>query len=141
MDTGIAVLRATEQQKNSLEQFRNGNWAIKFIQDANGNWIIGKSIIHNPKYADIKVQLEQLEEIPYNPVLEDTMLTTISLFIYSTLSGVNGAVERIKEATGTEYAIFSDGANFAIIADEVSDAHTSKTATEVDASAWAEFIQ
>ena len=67
----MTVLKATTEQKNSFEQFRNGNWAIKFIKDADGNWIIGKSILDNNKYESIKPQLEQLEEIPYNPVIEE----------------------------------------------------------------------
>ena len=71
MDTSITVLKATTEQKNTLEQFVNGNWAIKFIQDSNGNWVIGKSILVNSKYEAIKSQLKALEEIPYNPVIEE----------------------------------------------------------------------
>ena len=67
----MTVLKATTEEKNSLEQFRNGNWAIKFIQDADGNWIIGQSILENNKYTDVKSELEALEEIPYNPVIEE----------------------------------------------------------------------
>ena len=67
----MTVLKATQLQKESLEQFRNGNWAIKFIQDADGNWIIGKSILENSKYAQVRNELLALEEIDYNPKQEE----------------------------------------------------------------------
>lgn len=70
----MTVLKATQQQKESLESFENGQWVIRFVQDADGNWIIGKSILENSKYSAVKNELSQLEEIPYNPKAEEEII-------------------------------------------------------------------
>ncbi|NRA48035.1 MAG: hypothetical protein HRU12_02790 [Phaeodactylibacter sp.] len=132
MDTSITVLKATAAEVAQLEQFRNGNFAVQFILDAAGNHIIGESILQNRMYAAIHSELNALERIPYKPVVEEVA----SVFIYSTLSGVKNAVQRIKDETGMHYNIFTDGAQYAMAADETTDAHTSKTAQEIDLNNW-----
>lgn len=67
----MTVLKATEQQKAILESFTNGQWVIRFVEDADGNWIIGKSILENSKYAQVRNELLALEEIDYNPKQEE----------------------------------------------------------------------
>ena len=67
----MKVLKATQQQKDSLESFTNGQWVIRFVEDAGGNWIIGKSILENSKYAQVRNELLALEEIDYNPKQEE----------------------------------------------------------------------
>ena len=67
----MTVLKATQEQKESLESFANGQWVIFFIEDADGNFIIGKSILENSKYNQVRNELLALEEIPYNPKVEE----------------------------------------------------------------------
>ena len=63
----MEVLKANSEQYEALNGFTNGNSHISFIQDANDNWIIGKEILTDDKFLEIRNQLEQLEVIPYNP--------------------------------------------------------------------------
>ncbi len=67
----MKVLKATQEQKESLESFTNGQWIIRFVEDADGNFIIGKSILKNPKYNQVRDELLALQEIPYNPETEE----------------------------------------------------------------------
>lgn len=63
----ITVLKATEQQKQDLEgNYNNGN-IIRFIQDADGNWIIGENTLTDPNFAEVHDQLNELEKIEYKP--------------------------------------------------------------------------
>ena len=61
------VLKANTQQYEALNGFSNGNNYIDFIEDANDNWIIGKEILTDDEFLEIRNQLKQLEVIPYNP--------------------------------------------------------------------------
>ena len=61
------VLKANQEQFSNLEGFSNGNSYIKFTQDADDNHIIGKQILTDDKFLEIRNQLEQLKVIPYNP--------------------------------------------------------------------------
>jgi hypothetical protein len=61
------VLKANQEQFSNLEGFSNGNSYIKFTQDADDNYIIGKEVLTDNKFLEIRNQLEQLEVIPYNP--------------------------------------------------------------------------
>ena len=63
----MEVLKANSEQYEALNGFTNGNSHISFIQDANDNWIIGKEVLTDDKFLEIRNQLEQLEVIPYNP--------------------------------------------------------------------------
>ena len=67
----MKVLKATQEQKESLESFTSGQWIIRFVEDADGNFIIGKSIFENAKYDQVRNELLALEEIPYNPKVEE----------------------------------------------------------------------
>ena len=60
------VLKANQEQFSNLEGFSNGNSYIKFTQDANDNHIIGKEVLTDDKFLEIRNQLKQLEVIPYN---------------------------------------------------------------------------
>jgi hypothetical protein len=63
----ITVLKATEQQKKDLEgNYNNGN-IIRFIQDADGNWIIGEDVLTDPNFAEVHDQLNELGKIEYKP--------------------------------------------------------------------------
>jgi hypothetical protein len=63
----MEVLKANTQQYESLQGFANGNHIIDFSQDADDNHIIGKEVLTDDKFLEIRNQLEQLEVIPYNP--------------------------------------------------------------------------
>lgn len=61
----MKVLKATQEQFESLDGWSNGNNILKFTKDADGNWIVGKQILSNGNFSDIHDQLSQLEEIDY----------------------------------------------------------------------------
>ena len=61
------VLKANTQQYEVLQGFANHNHIINFSLDADDNYIIGKQILTDDKFLEIRNQLEQLEVIPYNP--------------------------------------------------------------------------
>ena len=61
------VLKANTQQYKVLQGFANGNHIIDFSSDADDNYIIGKQILTDDKFLEIRNQLKQLEVIPYNP--------------------------------------------------------------------------
>ena len=63
----MEVLKANTQQYEVLQGFANHNHIINFSQDADGNKIIGKEVLTDDKFLEIRNQLEQLEVIPYNP--------------------------------------------------------------------------
>jgi hypothetical protein len=61
------VLKANTQQYEDLQGFANGNHIIDFSLDADDNYIIGKQVLTDDKFLEIRNQLEQLEAINYNP--------------------------------------------------------------------------
>ena len=63
----MKVLKANTAQYEALNGFTNGNSRIKFVKDADDNYIIGKEVLTDDKFLEIRNQLEQLEVIPYNP--------------------------------------------------------------------------
>ena len=63
----MEVLKANTQQYESLQGFANGNHIINFSSDADDNYIIGKQVLTDDKFLEIRNELEQLEVIPYNP--------------------------------------------------------------------------
>ena len=63
----MEVLKANSEQYEALKNFSNGNNYIDFIEDADGNNTIGKEVLTDDKFVEIRNQLKQLEVIPYNP--------------------------------------------------------------------------
>ena len=63
----MEVLVANTQQYRALQGFANGSYIIDFSLDADDNYIIGKQILTDDKFLEIRNQLKQLEVIPYNP--------------------------------------------------------------------------
>ena len=59
------VLKANTAQYEALNGFTNENSHISFIQDADGNNIIGKEVLTDDKFLEIREELEQLEVIIY----------------------------------------------------------------------------
>ena len=67
----MKVLRASEYQKKNLHGQRMGNHVIEFAKDANGEWIIGKAVLNNPRFEDLQSKLVRLTEIEYAPPIEE----------------------------------------------------------------------
>lgn len=65
----MIVLKApTIKIKNSIEGQTKPYNLIEFFQDANGNWIVPKSILNDPKFSHI-TELNNLIEIDFNPIV------------------------------------------------------------------------
>lgn len=68
----MKVLKApTVDVKNRIEGLTNGTHLIRFILDMNNNWVVGKQILNDSKFLHLHYDLQQLEEIDYNPIIED----------------------------------------------------------------------
>ena len=65
----MKVLKATEAQYNDLNGYANGNSKLEFVKDAYGNWIVGKLVLSDIAFLPIRPQLEELEEIEFNPII------------------------------------------------------------------------
>ena len=63
----MEVLKANSEQYEALKNFSNGNNYIYFIEDADGNNTVGKEVLTDDKFVEIRNQLEELEVITYNP--------------------------------------------------------------------------
>lgn len=66
----MIVLKATQAQYDALDGYRNGDNLLKFVKDANDNWIVGTAVLDDPVFAAIHDQLNELERIEYVPVPE-----------------------------------------------------------------------
>lgn len=63
----MIVIKATPEQKKQLEgEYLNG-YRLTFIEDADGNWIVGVGVLTNPNFAPIHEELKELQVIPHNP--------------------------------------------------------------------------
>jgi len=63
----MEVLKANDIQYEALNGFTNENSHISFIEDADDNWIVGKEVLTDDKFLEIRNELEELEVINYNP--------------------------------------------------------------------------
>jgi len=63
----MEVLKANNAQYEALNNFTNENSHISFIQDADGNNIIGKEVLTDDKFLEIREKLKNLEEITFKP--------------------------------------------------------------------------
>ena len=67
----MEVLKANNAQYEALNNFTNENSHISFIQDADDNYIIGKEVLTDDKFLEIRNQLEELEVLNYNPKITE----------------------------------------------------------------------
>ena len=67
----MEVIKANEKQYSNLNGFRNGNNKLEFLKDFDNNWIVGKEVLTDDKFLEIRNELEQLEVIPYNPKITE----------------------------------------------------------------------
>lgn len=66
------VFKATQEQYEALNGYRNGNDILSFNKDADGNWVVAIAIAANPAFIDIKpILIHKLERINYNPKTEE----------------------------------------------------------------------
>jgi len=63
----MKVLKATLKQKNALEGFYEEGYELKFIEDANGNWVVNDKVVNNGHFLSIREQLQALPLIDYVP--------------------------------------------------------------------------
>ena len=63
----MEVHKANDIQYEALNGFTNENSHISFIEDADDNWIVGKEVLTDDKFLEIRNELEELEVINYNP--------------------------------------------------------------------------
>lgn len=66
----MKVLKASINDYNELNGFQIGVHKIEFIKDADNNWITAVEVKSNPAFEAILNQLNELEEIEYNPIIE-----------------------------------------------------------------------
>jgi len=63
----MKVLKATLYKKNKLEGIYKNGAELKFIQDANNNWVVNDSVLFDSDFEEIKTQLELFPLIDYEP--------------------------------------------------------------------------
>lgn len=63
----MKVLKATLKQKNSLEGFYEDGYELRFVEDANGNWVVNDKVVNNGHFLSIREQLQALPLIDYVP--------------------------------------------------------------------------
>lgn len=63
----MKVLKATLKQKNALEGFYEEGYELRFIEDANGNWVVNDKVVNNGHFLSIREQLQALPLIDYVP--------------------------------------------------------------------------
>lgn len=61
------VLKATLAQKNQLEGIYEDGNELRFIEDADGNWVVNDKVVTNGHFLSIREQLEALPIIDFNP--------------------------------------------------------------------------
>jgi len=61
----MIVLKATQSQYEALNGYTYKVNTLQFAKDGNNNWIVGKEVIHNGNFLEIRTQLLELEEIEY----------------------------------------------------------------------------
>jgi hypothetical protein len=63
----IKVLKATQSQYEALNGYTNKASQLLFIQDKFNNWIVGKEVLNDVNFLEIKPQLLELTEIDFQP--------------------------------------------------------------------------
>jgi hypothetical protein len=63
----MKVLKATLAQYEALNGYTNKASQLLFIQDKFDNWIVGKEVLSDVNFLEIKPQLLELSEIDFIP--------------------------------------------------------------------------
>jgi hypothetical protein len=61
----MKVLKATQEQKEALEGFYEEGYELRFVEDANGNWVVNDKVVTNGHFLSIREQLQSLPLIDY----------------------------------------------------------------------------
>lgn len=64
----MIVLKATHEQHDILDGYKNGHNVLRFAKDGNDNWIVGLEVLDDIAYKSIHHQLQELEQIEYEPM-------------------------------------------------------------------------
>ena len=64
------VLKATEQQYESLNGYRKGSSVLGFIKDNNNNWVVNTAVLSDPAFIEIESQLQELEIIQFEEYID-----------------------------------------------------------------------
>lgn len=67
----MKVLKANQEQYEQINGFQNGVHRLEFSKDANDNWVIPSAVKENIAFSSIVDALNLLEEIDYNPIIEE----------------------------------------------------------------------
>ena len=61
----MKVLTPTQAQFNALNGYQKGLSKLLFAKDGNNNWIVGKEVLNDVNFLQIKPQLLELSEIDF----------------------------------------------------------------------------
>ena len=64
----MIVLKANQEQYQSLNKYHNKQNVLRFLKDANDNWIVPLSVLKDSAFEPIHDQLNELERIEYVPI-------------------------------------------------------------------------
>ena len=62
------VLKATQEQYDALNGYRNKSHRLIFDKDGNNNWVVCVGVLSSPHFKEIHNQLNELERIEYVPI-------------------------------------------------------------------------
>ena len=63
----MLVLKANEEQYNSLNNYENNGNILEFSKDKNNNWVVGINVLTAECFYEIWHELSKLETIDYIP--------------------------------------------------------------------------
>jgi hypothetical protein len=63
----MKVLTPTQAQFNALNGYQKGSSELLFVKDKFDNWIVGKEVLSDVNFLEIKPQLLELSEIDFEP--------------------------------------------------------------------------
>ncbi len=69
----VLVLKATQEQYDTLNGYEFGAARLEFVKDADDNWVVGLAVLTDLSFSEIHDQLDALERIDFNPVQEDDL--------------------------------------------------------------------
>lgn len=69
----MKVLHANQEQYEALNGFSQSVSILEFTKDGLDRWVVGKEVISNGNFLEIREQLLELEEIDYiQPEIQTT---------------------------------------------------------------------
>ena len=65
------VLKATQTQYNTLNGYTFNCSKLEFQKDFNNNWIVGIEVLNEIDFLEIRVKLNKLVKINFEPIIKD----------------------------------------------------------------------